>query len=97
MFPQTRQCDTSFSIVYSKSDIDFISYRFKLPHRDDVLGLPIGQHISVSAEINGKNIIRNYTPISLEDDRGYFEVIIKVLFLSSILLLRLDLIIYSDI
>jgi len=52
-------------------------YRFKLPHPDDVLGLPIGQHISVSAEINGKNIIRNYTPISLEDHLGYFEVIIK--------------------
>ena len=81
--------------MYSKNDVDFISYRFKLPHRDDVLGLPIGQHISVSAEINGKNIIRNYTPISLENDRGYFEVIIKVFLLSFILLLRLNLFIQT--
>ena len=57
---------------------EFSSYRFKLPHRNDVLGLPIGQHISISAEINGKNIIRNYTPISLEDQRGHFDLIIKV-------------------
>ncbi|TFK30617.1 NADH-cytochrome b5 reductase [Coprinopsis marcescibilis] len=52
-------------------------YRFKLPHHRDVLGLPIGQHISISAEINGKTIIRNYTPISLDDDRGFFDLIIK--------------------
>jgi len=52
-------------------------YSFKLPHAEDVLGLPIGQHISVSADINGKNIVRNYTPISQENARGRFELIIK--------------------
>ncbi|KAF4623549.1 hypothetical protein D9613_001963 [Agrocybe pediades] len=52
-------------------------YRFKLPHVQDVLGLPIGQHISVSAEINGKIITRSYTPISNDDDRGHFDLIIK--------------------
>ncbi|EAU92895.1 NADH-cytochrome b5 reductase [Coprinopsis cinerea okayama7 len=52
-------------------------YRFKLPHQRDVLGLPIGQHISVSAEINGKTIVRNYTPVSLDDDRGFFDLLIK--------------------
>jgi cytochrome-b5 reductase len=52
-------------------------YRFKLPHVQDVLGLPIGQHISISAEINGKLITRSYTPISNDDDRGRFDLIIK--------------------
>ncbi|KAG6333611.1 hypothetical protein ID866_5482 [Astraeus odoratus] len=31
-------------------------YRIALSRPDDVLGLPIGQHISISAEINGKEI-----------------------------------------
>jgi len=52
-------------------------YRFKLPHVQDVLGLPVGQHIAVSAEINGKIITRSYTPISNDDDRGHFDLIIK--------------------
>ncbi|KAF8446117.1 hypothetical protein L210DRAFT_3619855 [Boletus edulis BED1] len=52
-------------------------YRFVLPRPDDVLGLPIGQHISVSAEINGKEITRSYTPTSSDDDLGYFDLLIK--------------------
>ena len=62
--------------------IFFYSYRFKLPHAQDVLGLPVGQHISISAEINGKLVTRSYTPISNDDDRGRFDLIIKVFFLS---------------
>ncbi|KZV75599.1 NADH-cytochrome b5 reductase [Peniophora sp. CONT] len=52
-------------------------YRFKLPHPDDVLGLPTGQHISVSAEIDGKEIMRSYTPTSNDDDRGHFDLLVK--------------------
>ncbi|KAF9786974.1 ferredoxin reductase-like C-terminal NADP-linked domain-containing protein [Thelephora terrestris] len=52
-------------------------YRFALPNPDDVLGLPIGQHISVSATINGKEIMRSYTPTSSDDDVGHFELLIK--------------------
>ncbi|KAF9455708.1 NADH-cytochrome b5 reductase [Collybia nuda] len=52
-------------------------YRFTLPHAQDVLGLPVGQHISVSAEINGKEIVRSYTPVSNDDDRGHFDLLIK--------------------
>ncbi|KAF8167924.1 hypothetical protein B0H34DRAFT_670237 [Crassisporium funariophilum] len=59
-------------------------YRFKLPHIQDVLGLPVGQHISVSAEINGKVITRSYTPISNDDDRGRFDLIIKTYDLGNI-------------
>lgn len=52
-------------------------YRFKLPQSEDVLGLPVGQHISIMAEINGKQISRSYTPITAEEDRGHFDLVIK--------------------
>jgi cytochrome-b5 reductase len=54
-----------------------VSYRFALPHPDDVLGLPIGQHVSLQAEIGGKDIMRSYTPTSSDDDRGHFDLLIK--------------------
>jgi len=52
-------------------------YRFKLPGSADSLGLPIGQHITIAADIEGKNIERSYTPISSDADKGYFDVLIK--------------------
>lgn len=55
-----------------------VSYRFGLSNPDDVLGLPIGQHISVSATINDKEIMRSYTPTSSDDNLGHFELLIKV-------------------
>ena len=60
--------------------ISIASYRFELPHEQAVLGLPIGQHISVQAEINGKQIVRSYTPISSDDDLGFFDLLVKVKF-----------------
>ncbi|KAK9456318.1 hypothetical protein V1511DRAFT_457350 [Dipodascopsis uninucleata] len=52
-------------------------YRFGLPHANDILGLPIGQHVSIAASIDGKEIVRSYTPTSSDDDRGYFDLLIK--------------------
>lgn len=53
-------------------------YRFGLPGAKDVLGLPIGQHISVRGVIGGKEIMRSYTPTSLDTDaEGHFELLIK--------------------
>lgn len=56
----------------------YCRYRFKLPHPDDALGLPAGQHISIMAEINGKQISRSYTPVTPEEGRGHFDLVIKV-------------------
>ncbi|XP_074600290.1 NADH-cytochrome b5 reductase 3 [Brevipalpus obovatus] len=55
-------------------------YRFGLPSKEHALGLPTGQHIYVTATINNDLIIRPYTPISSDDDRGYFDLLIKVYF-----------------
>jgi ferredoxin-NADP reductase len=53
-------------------------YKFALPNEDDILNLPIGQHISIMANINGKDISRSYTPTSSSDDVGHFVLCIKV-------------------
>lgn len=52
-------------------------YRFKLPRSNNILGLPIGQHISVQADVNGKNVQRSYTPTSSDDDHGFFDLVVK--------------------
>jgi len=52
-------------------------YRFALPKPNSILGLPIGQHISIAANIEGKEIVRSYTPISGDHQPGYFDLLIK--------------------
>ncbi|KAL6409923.1 hypothetical protein AUP68_06329 [Ilyonectria robusta] len=57
-------------------------YRFKLPSPESILGLPVGQHISISAQIpqpdgTSKEIVRSYTPISGDDQPGCFDLLIK--------------------
>lgn len=53
------------------------SYKFNLPRPSDILGLPIGQHVSIAASIDGKDIIRSYTPTSSDADLGHFNLLIK--------------------
>jgi len=57
-------------------------YRFNLPTMNSILGLPIGQHISVAATLpqpdgTSKEIVRSYTPISSDENKGYFDLLIK--------------------
>lgn len=44
-------------------------FRFGLP-TDRSLGIPVGQHVRVTAEIDGNKVTRHYTPISSEEDYG---------------------------
>lgn len=55
------------------------SYRFSLPRPNDILGLPIGQHMSIAATIEGqpREVVRSYTPISSDVDPGYVDLLIK--------------------
>ena len=57
---------------------DTRKYRFELPTREHILGLPVGQHIYLSATINNELVIRSYTPVSSDDDRGFVDLIVKV-------------------
>ncbi|KAK0710889.1 hypothetical protein B0H67DRAFT_516543 [Lasiosphaeris hirsuta] len=57
-------------------------YRFALPTPSSILGLPIGQHISIGAALaqpdgSSKDIVRSYTPISGDHQPGYFDLLIK--------------------
>ncbi|KAH0552886.1 NADH-cytochrome b5 reductase [Trichoglossum hirsutum] len=54
-------------------------YRFALPRTTDILGLPIGQHISISAQlpVSEREIVRSYTPITSDENAGYFDLLIK--------------------
>ncbi|KAI2630884.1 ferredoxin reductase-like protein [Hypoxylon sp. NC1633] len=57
-------------------------YQFALPSSTSILGLPIGQHISIGAAIaqpdgSTKEIVRSYTPISGDHQPGYFDLLIK--------------------
>ncbi|KAH7079603.1 hypothetical protein FB567DRAFT_595595 [Paraphoma chrysanthemicola] len=53
-------------------------YVFALPRPQDVVGLPIGQHVSIKATVDGKIVQRSYTPTSNNLDRGVLELVIKV-------------------
>jgi cytochrome-b5 reductase len=55
-------------------------FRFALPSPDQVLGLPIGKHIMISARLNDKLEVRAYTPVTSDIDVGYFDLVIKVYF-----------------
>eukprot|EP00958_Prasinococcus_capsulatus_P001620 scaffold141_cov410-Prasinococcus_capsulatus_cf.AAC.18 len=55
-------------------------FRFALPGGESqVLGLPVGQHISLSMKTpEGKEVMRSYTPVSSDDEAGYVDFVIKV-------------------
>lgn len=59
---------------------DTRKFRFSLPSSDHVLGLPTGQHVYLSAKVDGKLVVRPYTPVSSDEDKGYVELMIKVYF-----------------
>lgn len=43
-----------------------------------MLGLPVGQHINLSAKLGDELIVRSYTPTTSDDDLGYMDLIVKV-------------------
>jgi len=59
---------------------DVRRFRFELPSKSTVLGLPVGKHIFVKAKINGKTVIRSYTPVSMIEAEGHFDLVLKIYF-----------------
>uniref|UniRef100_A0A8R1DHG7 NADH-cytochrome b5 reductase n=1 Tax=Caenorhabditis japonica TaxID=281687 RepID=A0A8R1DHG7_CAEJA len=59
---------------------DTRKFRFGLPSKDHILGLPTGQHVYLSAHIDGKLVVRPYTPVSSDEDKGFVDLMIKVYF-----------------
>uniref|UniRef100_A0A7S1DR16 NADH-cytochrome b5 reductase n=2 Tax=Hemiselmis andersenii TaxID=464988 RepID=A0A7S1DR16_HEMAN len=63
-----------------KTDVsaDTRRFRFALPSKRTKLGLPVGNHMQVFAEVDGETVLRSYTPVSGVDERGYFDMVIKI-------------------
>eukprot|EP01084_Bolivina_argentea_P182605 315193_1 len=59
---------------------DCVIFRFELPSKKSRLGLPIGNHIMLKYEDDNIDypIIRAYTPITNDDDFGFFDLLIKI-------------------
>jgi nitrate reductase (NAD(P)H) len=55
-------------------------FRFALPSEDQLLGLPVGKHIFLCVTVDGKLVMRAYTPTSSVDEIGYFELVVKIYF-----------------
>ncbi|KMS97611.1 hypothetical protein BVRB_5g125280 [Beta vulgaris subsp. vulgaris] len=54
-------------------------FTFELPTTTSVLGLPIGQHISCRGkDSQGEEVLKPYTPTTLDSDVGRFELVIKM-------------------
>ncbi|XP_042474234.1 NADH--cytochrome b5 reductase 1-like [Zingiber officinale] len=70
----------NFKLVQKKQlSHNVAKFRFALPTPTSVLGLPIGQHISCRGKDNlGEEVIKPYTPTTLDSDIGYFELVIKM-------------------
>ena len=64
-------------------------FRFELPEDTMQLGLPICQHLLFKAKIptklhpEGEEIVRKYTPTSSINEKGYFDVPIKIYYKNS--------------
>ncbi len=50
---------------------------FALQSPEHILGLPTGKHVFLSADVNGKTVMRRYTPISSNFDIGQVKFVIK--------------------
>lgn len=79
-------CKLDLESFLSLASVDLttatFSYRFKLPSPRSILGLPIGQHISIGAHLpqpdgSVKEIVRSYTPISGDHQPGFVDLLIK--------------------
>ena len=52
-------------------------FRFALPSEEHCLGLPTGQHIYLSARVNGSLVVRPNTPTSSDEDLGHMDLVVK--------------------
>lgn len=71
-------------ILHSKQAISWDAriFTFKLEHDEQLLGLPVGQHLLLRLRdpVTREVIVRSYTPISQVSRRGYMDVLVKIYF-----------------
>lgn len=56
-----------------------VQFRFALPSASSRVGLPVGKHMLLKfTDAEGKPVSRSYTPVSSDDDRGHFDLLVKL-------------------
>jgi len=68
-------------VLFQKTNVSHntIMFRFKLPHPTQRLGLPVGKHVLLKfLDEKGESVSRPYTPVSSDENLGYFDLVIKV-------------------
>uniref|UniRef100_A0A672QER3 cytochrome-b5 reductase n=1 Tax=Sinocyclocheilus grahami TaxID=75366 RepID=A0A672QER3_SINGR len=77
-FPKTLQDpNVKYSLPLIEKEVRQ-NLNFGLPSSSHVLGLPIGHYVYLSAKVNGNLVIRAYTPVSSDEDKGYIDLVVKV-------------------
>eukprot|EP00056_Hartaetosiga_gracilis_P019082 m.831 g.831 ORF g.831 m.831 type:complete len:275 (-) comp736_c0_seq1:245-1069(-) len=77
--PSMQKNEIDFELCsVKKVSHDTSIFRFNLQSPEHVLGLPTGQHLNLIANIDGKKVRRAYTPITSNDEVGYFDLLIKI-------------------
>lgn len=74
------QKKNQFKVVFNKElTHDTRLIRFNVTNKQ--LYLPIGQHIYLSARVNGEDVERPYAPASVNNGEGYFDLVVKVFYI----------------
>eukprot|EP00968_Pinguiococcus_pyrenoidosus_P020095 scaffold2279_cov276-Pinguiococcus_pyrenoidosus.AAC.2 len=66
------------TLVGNDGENDVLFLKFALPHPEQRLGLPTGQHFMAYARVDDKLVARAYTPISNDTQRGSVDLVVKV-------------------
>ncbi|CAN0548834.1 unnamed protein product, partial [Laminaria digitata] len=76
------EAETYIPFMLEKKEVlshDTRMFRFSLQSPLHVLGLPIGQHVSMKfIDTDGKTVTRSYTPTSSDLNVGFVDFVIKV-------------------
>jgi len=71
--------------LVAKEDIspDTRRFHFQIPKGAEKVGMPVGQHILLAADIDDQLVLRPYSPtkpINLDEDKGILELVVKIYF-----------------
>lgn len=80
--PKTLPLDDFVPMTLIRKDVlshDTAKFTFALPSRKHILGLPTGQHVSLTfTDTDSKAIQRSYTPVTDNSTLGKFSLVVKV-------------------
>ena len=82
IFLQSRTWTTATLHAKRTVSWDTRIFTYKLQHNEQDLGLPTGQHLMIRLRdpVTREAIIRSYTPISEQTQKGFVDVLVKVYF-----------------